>query len=125
MNLHGIASRYISTVNPMMVVTIQQSDGTYNITPDGTRTPNFNTLTTNAQIQSLTADELKQLDGLNLQGVKRAAYLTGDWRGVVRADGQGGDVMTFPDGTTWRVVLALETWPDWSKVAVCQQVGSP
>lgn len=72
MNLHGMARRAIGRVNPETPVTIQQSTGAYTVTPDGTRIPQYSTLTSSAQIQALSADELRQVDGLNLQGVKRS-----------------------------------------------------
>jgi hypothetical protein len=125
MNLHGMARRAISAVNPETPVSIQQSTGAYTVTADGTRVPQYTTIASSAQIQSLTADELRQVDGLNLQGVKRAAYINGDYAGVVRASAQGGDLFNIANGVhrgTWRVVLAIETWPDWCKVALCQQV---
>ena len=120
MNLRGIANRATSGVNPNISVVIHKATG-YTTSADGSRTATYSTLTTQAQIQSLTADELQQVNMLNMQGVKRAAYLNGDWRGVVRIDAAGGDLMEF-NGETWKIILALETWPDWSKVALCLQL---
>ena len=49
-----------------------------------------------AQIQALDANDIKQLDGLNIQGTVRAIYLRGVLAGVVRPDGTGGDLIQRP-----------------------------
>jgi len=126
MNLHGIVSGVIGTVNPFVPVTLQQSTG-YTTAPDGGRTPTYSASPLTVQVQALTAKEIQHLDGLNIQGVLRKAYLNGDWRGVYRATNQGGDLMQFAavagvpaslQGTTWKVVQVFETWPDWCALAI-------
>lgn len=124
MNLHGIVSGVIGAINPPIEVTIRQSIGGYTTAPDGSRTPNANDIAAEVQLQALTGKEIQQLEGLNLQGEMRAAYLAGDWEGVVRADQKGGDLFLF-NNQTWLAVQILETWPDWSKVALCRQSVSP
>ncbi|TIR66396.1 MAG: hypothetical protein E5X24_23645 [Mesorhizobium sp.] len=79
------------------------------------------------QAQSLTYNDLQLLDGLNIQGVRRAVYLNGSALGVVRELQVGGDLFvfpagTFPEGDTWLVALVLESWPDWCKCAVTLQM---
>lgn len=127
MNLHGIVSGVIGTVNPFVPVTLQQSAGTYDTALDGSRTPHYNASPQSVQVQALSAKEIQHLDGLNIQGVLRKAYLNGDWRGVYRATNQGGDLMQFAavagvpaslQGTTWKVVQVFETWPDWCALAI-------
>ncbi|HDR9087363.1 TPA: hypothetical protein QDB10_003280 [Burkholderia vietnamiensis] len=129
MNLHGIVSGMIGTVNPFVPVTLQQSSG-YATAPDGERTPAYTASPQTVQVQALSADEIQHLDGLNIQGVLRKAYLNGDWRGVYRATNQGGDLLQFAvvagvpaslQGTTWKVVRVFETWPDWCALAIQQQ----
>lgn len=126
MNLHGIVSGVIGTVNPFVPVTLQQSTG-YTTASDGDRTPTYSASSQSVQVQALTAKEIQHLDGLNIQGVLRKAYLNGDWRGVYRATNQGGDLMQFAavagvpaslQGTTWKVVQVFETWPDWCALAI-------
>ncbi|WP_233343478.1 hypothetical protein [Burkholderia cepacia] len=126
MNLHGIVSGVIGTVNPFVPVTLQQSTG-YTTALDGERTPTYATSPQSVQVQALTAKEIQHLDGLNIQGVLRKAYLNGDWRGVYRATNQGGDLLQFAavagvsaslQGTTWKVVQVFETWPDWCALAI-------
>ncbi|MBR8475836.1 hypothetical protein [Burkholderia cenocepacia] len=126
MNLHGIVSSAIGTVNPFVPVTLQQSTG-YTTAADGDRTPTYSASPQSVQVQALSAKEIQHLDGLNIQGVLRKAYLNGDWRGVYRATNQGGDLMQFAavagvpaslQGTTWKVVQVFETWPDWCALAI-------
>jgi hypothetical protein len=76
------------------------------------------------QVQALTGRDLQQIDGLNLQGTRRAIYIEGDIEGIVRPTQQGGDLITTPDGSIWLVAMVLETWPNWCKVAVTLQNGS-
>jgi len=98
--------------------------GTYRITPapqtvaSGAVTTAFSAP---AQIQSLTYSDLMKMDGLNIQGQRRALYLNGRFDGVVRPALKGGDLVTFPDGTKWLVAMVLEYWPDWCKIAVTLQ----
>lgn len=131
MNLHGLVSGIVGTVNPFVPVTLNQSSG-YTTADDGTRTPTFTTSAQSAQVQALSAPEIQHLDGLNIQGVLRKAYLNGDWRGVYRPSNQGGDRLVFGttadvpvslQGTTWKVVTVFETWPDWCALAIQLQVG--
>jgi hypothetical protein len=127
MNLHRIASRAVGRVNPMLTVSIASSSG-YTTNPDGTRGPGYAApVTMQAQVQSLTSNDLSQLDGLNLQGEKRAIYLNGNWNGTVRPDGKGGDIITLPDGTTWLAVQPLENWggPEgWVKLCITRQMAA-
>jgi hypothetical protein len=127
MNLHSIASGAVGAINPLVIATIQQSTG-YVDADDGTQVPSY-AAPVNVQVQSqpLTFSDLRQLDGLNIQGIKKALYLTGVWRGLVRTAKKGGDLVTMPDGSIWLVVLELENWSDtsgWCKVACTLQNGS-
>ena len=124
MNLHGIAGPVIAAVNPMVSVTVRISNG-YATNSDGSRTPSYQTpVTVQAQIQAMTYRDLQQVDGLNLNGTRRAIYLYGAMNGVVRVSQQGGDLITTADGNVWLTALVLEQWPDWVKVAVTLQNGS-
>lgn len=122
MNLRSMTALAVATINPLVLVTIEKSSG-YGTLPDGQQVPQYTTFANvPAQIQALSNDELKQVDGLNLQGNKQAIYFNGQWAGIVRADHAGGDLITFPDGTKWLVVIVLENWTDWTKLAVVQQL---
>lgn len=125
MNLHGIVSSAINVVNPFVFVTVLRSTG-YTTNPDGSRTPKYATFSAKVQVQSLTYSDLRLLDSLNIQGIRRAVYLTGEVEAIVRAQQEGGDLLVFPTGTlpegdTWLAAQRLEAWPDWSKICITLQ----
>lgn len=132
MNLQAITAGAIGAVNPFVAASLLRSNG-YTIAADGSQVPAYHApAAVRAQVQALTNKDLKQLDGLNIQGVKRAIYLQGDVRGLSSAQGVGGDLIVFgatatPDvaNTTWLVVTVLETWATWSKVGVTLQTDPP
>lgn len=125
MNLHGVVGPLVAAINPWTIAQWSVSTG-YMTGADGARTPTYAApVTVQAQVQSLTPRDLKQLDSLNIQGVTRAAYVTGDFEGVDRARNKGGDLLTF-GGETWLVAAVIEAWTPsagWSKVGLMKQVG--
>lgn len=127
MNLNSIVAPIVAAINPPMSVTVQQSSGS-TIAADGSRVPTYLApVTLSAQVQSLTYSDLQKLDGLNIQGEKRALYLNGNWQGVIRPDGRGGDLVTLPDGSVWLTTMVLENWSladGWVKIAITRQNGS-
>jgi hypothetical protein len=127
MNLSGIVGGYVAAINPWVTATIQQSQG-YTTNPDGSRTPAYAApVTVEVQMQAMTYKDLMQIDGLNINGEKRAMYINGTWEGVARPDGRGGDLITLPDNSVWLVAQVLENWgyqDGWTKVAVVKQNGS-
>jgi hypothetical protein len=120
--MHAIVGPAIGAVNPSTPATIMQSSGS-TLNPDGTRTPTYTETAMRIQVQALTSGDLARLDGLNLQGVMKAVYLTGRWHGAVRVGQQGGDLLKF-HGQTWLVVAPLEPYRTWTKLAVALQNGS-
>ena len=74
-----------------------------------------------AQVQALTYRDLRQLEGLNLNGTRRGIYLYGDAQGVQRVNRRGGDLIVTRTGNVWLVAIALETWTHWCKVAATLQ----
>ena len=121
MDLRGIANGVTTTVNPNKTVTVRRSTG-YTIGAGRKQVPGYaDPVTGPAQIQALDANDIKQLDGLNIQGTVRAIYLRGVLAGVVRPDGTGGDLVEV-DGQTWLVVKVLEGWPTWTKAAIVLQM---
>lgn len=122
MDLRGIANGVITTVNPNETVTVLRSTG-YTIGAGAKQVPSYAApIVGPGQVQALDADDIKQLDGLNIQGVIRAIYLRGTLAGVIRPDGTGGDIVKRKNDTeTWLVVKVLESWPDWTKAAIVLQ----
>jgi hypothetical protein len=134
MNLHQIVAGAIGAVNPFVPASVQVSSG-YTTNPDFSRTPNYTTLNISAQVQALTYQDLTHLDGLNIQGVRRAIYTNGSIMGLVRIDAKGGDVITFapgllPEGDAWLCAHVLEQWSDggngasWCKICITLQNDS-
>lgn len=127
MDLRGIANSVTGTINPNEIVTVLRSTG-YSIGAGAKQVPSYAAPVVGpGQIQALDADDIKQIDGLNIQGVLRAIYLRGTLAGVVRPDQTGGDLITIaapaPEALrgTWLVVKVLETWPDWTKAVIVLQ----
>lgn len=122
MDLRGIANGVTSTVNPNETVTVLRSTG-FTIGAGAKQVPTYAAPVTGpGQVQALDANDIKQLDGLNIQGTIRAIYLRGALAGVVRPDQTGGDIIKRKNDTeTWLVVKVLEGWPDWTKAAICLQ----
>ena len=122
MNLHGIVSGAIGTVNPFIPATIKQSLGVQTI-PGGERVPTYSDpIDVSIQRQELTQRDLRQLEGVSVQGIYTAAYLNGNYYGIVRNEGTGGDIFTF-QGNDWLLVAVSEMWPDWCRVLLCQQLS--
>jgi hypothetical protein len=126
-NLHGIVSGVIGAVNPAIMASVQVSTG-HTTAASGKQTPTFGPpVSVPAQVQPLTYKDIQQVEGLNLNGTRRAIYLNGAVNGLVRVSNKGGDLITIasgPNAGTWLVALVLEAWPDWTKCAVTLQNGS-
>jgi hypothetical protein len=121
MNLHQTVRGVIGAVNPFVIASLQVSIGS-TTAADGTRTPTYaRPAPVSCQVQALQFSDLTQLDGLNIQGIKRKIYVNGRWDGLVRAGKKGGDLITMKNGDVYLVVLVLEYWPDWCSVAVTLQ----
>jgi hypothetical protein len=134
-DLHAIAAPFIAAVNPLVPGVLKRSTG-YTTAADGKRAPTYAAdEPMNMQVQALDGQELKLVESLNIQGIKRAIHLPGDVKGVDRAKNTGGDLVVFGSGaavpaslrgTTWLVTLVMETWDtgNWCRVAVVKQNGS-
>lgn len=125
MNLHGIASAAIAAVNPMVLISVEVSTGSTTL-DDGTRVPAFaKPVVVSAQIQPLTGGDLRQVEGLNLQGEFQGIYINGHIDGLVRSENKGGDRITLVEsGNVYLVTMVLENWPDWTKVVATLQNGA-
>ena len=122
MDLRGIANGVSSSVNPNIAVSIKRSTG-YTLGAGHVQVPSYAVPVVGfGQMQALDAVDLKQLDGMNIQGTVRALYLRGALAGVIRPKGEGGDVVTI-GADEWLVVRVLESWTSWCKVAIVLQGG--
>lgn len=125
MNLHAIAAPIVAIVTGGATAVWLRSTG-YATSPAGARTPTFTTIpAVDIRVQSLSTPELALLDGMNIQGVKRAVYVSAHVEGADRKDGKGGDLLQF-GGATWLVATVLEDWDQsgWCKAAVVKQLDA-
>jgi hypothetical protein len=132
LNLHAIANSLISTLHPNEEIILYRSSG--QVTDrTGTR-PLFDApLTVQAQIQSLTAQDLRNEAGLPQSEIGYKAYLfsAADSRGkpasILRAMGRGGDVIRRADGTWWKTTALPEDFSasGWVCVHITAQIAPP
>lgn len=130
MDLRSIANSVSDAVNPNMIVSVQRSTG-YTSGAAYRQTPTYaSPVSGPAQLQALDSVDLKQLDGLNIQGILRKIYLRGALAGVIRPNSTGGDLVTIAAPApvmyrgTWLVVKVFEQWPLWASCAICLQEPS-
>lgn len=136
MNLSAIAAGLTRAVTPPVVCTLHISTGRTVTADDGTRTPEYDVRTrVTADVQAASSGDLRQLEGMNISGVERVAYLRGNVEGVNRVRKKGGDLVVFEARSgvpaalvgTWLVTAVLETWDtgDWCKVGLTLQTEAP
>jgi hypothetical protein len=125
LNLRGLANSVTQVVNPNETVEVFRSTG-FTIGAGARQVPTYAAgVPALAQVQALDNDDLKHLEGLNIQGVIKAIYLYGEVAGVVRPNQIGGDIIKRNGGTeTWLVVKVIEGWPQWCKAAIVLQGGA-
>lgn len=128
MDLHGIVRGAITSVNPDVSAILRRSTG-YTVDADFQQVPTYQDLPISAQVQALSYQDLRQIDGLNINGTRRAVYLSGSAMATVRNLQAGGDLVVFPVGTLpggdiWLVAYVLEQWPDWAKCVLTLQNGA-
>ena len=122
MNLHRIAASATRTVTQGLPAVVKQSDG-YTTDTDGSQVPAYTLTQATADLQALTGRDIERLNGLNVQGVTEKAYLTGNFEGVFRVLGKGGDLLVV-NGRTYLVSAVLERWPNWCCVALTMQTDT-
>jgi hypothetical protein len=122
MDLRSIANVVSDTVNQNILVSVKASTG-YTVGAGLKQVPSYAAPVTGyAQVQALTVNDLKHLDGLNIQGASQSIILRGELDAVVRAHSKGGDLVII-DGQTWLTVTVLEQWPLWTRAAIQMQVN--
>lgn len=126
LNLQQIADAVTSAINPDVTAELWKSIGSVT-SPSGQRTPSYRKLPIAVQVQSLTYSDLMQLDGLSIQGVRRAIYASTQVAAIIRVLQKGGDLIVFPngtlpEGTTWLAAHVLERWSSWNKIAITLQI---
>ena len=123
MSLHDLASSVTSSINPMMQCQWYQNTG-LTTAVGGKQTPTYAQVAqVLAQVQQLTAADLKHMNNMNMSGITRKIWCNAILTGIDRAAGLGGDQIILPDGTTWLVVQVIETWQDWCSALMQKQVA--
>lgn len=123
MNLHATVRGCIPAVNPDYAGQVRVSAG-YTTDAAGKRAaaydPPYDAV---MQVQPLSTQDLRFLDGLNIQNSERAVYINGVVQGVSRPDVKGGDLLIF-DSKLWLVTATIEPWNSagWCKVGVTRQM---
>ena len=117
MDLRSISNAVTDCVNQNISVTVKASTG-YTIGSGLKQVPSYAAPVTGfAQVQALTAADLRHLDGLNIQGATKSIILRGELNAIVRVNSQGGDIVII-GAQTWLTVAVLEQWPLWSRCAI-------
>lgn len=131
MNFHNLVRSVITTVNPDILGTWRQSNGS-TVDAGGRSTPTYVEQTNvPMQVQAQSGEFLKMPSGTFAmqQGVFRDVYIYGNYQGINRPNDQGGDLLIFPEtpggpNKLWLVTVVYESWPDWSKVKVVLQTDA-
>lgn len=125
MDIRGLANSFTTLVNDNLTINWVQATG-YTTDSAGHRLPTTTTSSVQAQVQGVSGEDLKHIDGLNIQGVFRSVHMFGNVQGIERSKQRGGDVLQFPEvpggsNVDWRVVSVMETWSEWARVLVVMQ----
>lgn len=132
LNLHAIARGAVQALHPEETVTLYQASGQSNT--QGVISPTYEAAqTVQAQIQSLSTDELANVEDVAQTGQNRKAYLFGPPvttlipQGIVRPLARSGDMLQRADGTWWLVTCMMEDFSasGWVCVQITQQVDAP
>lgn len=114
MNLHGLVAPAIGAVNPFVTGLYRASDGSTN--DHGKRIPLYaDGVAVSLQVQPLSNMDLKQIDAINVGGIKKAIYVYGEAFAVVRKYAKGGDLIDVTQGGdqgTYLVTVVPEAWSD-------------
>ena len=121
----------VSVLNPYVTATWKRSTGSTR-NADGTRTHSYAIAQIQVQEQPLSANNIRQLNGMNFTSVTRKVYANTSLLGVNRVTNQGGDLLLFTDpvtGTvqTLLVTIVFETWDQagpWSAAGLTLQTPS-
>lgn len=131
MNLHAIVHTAVTALHPAETVTLYQATGQTNTL--GRVTPAYaGPQTVQAQIQSLSAEDLAHGQEASRTAIDRKAYLFAPDAalppaGIVRPLARGGDMLERADGTWWLITGMIEdfTASGWVCVSMTQQVDAP
>lgn len=123
-NLHNVVRMAISAINPDQVVRIKRvigydNSGTYAV-------PVYSEVQeVQAQIQPMPSQDIQFINNYNSSSIYKTMYLNGNWTGLNRVLGTGGDVIEW-DNKKWYVTSVPEDYSPtvgWTKIIVVAQIG--
>lgn len=130
LNLHAIVRSPITALHPDETVTWYQSVGQVNVL--GRIKPAYaQGVVLQAQIQTLSPDELQQREDTSKTEIHVKAYLMAQEinppAGIIRIDARNGDFIQRADGTWWLITSVLEEFAKsgWECVGLVQQIKAP
>ena len=131
LNLHALVRTAVTALHPDEAVTLYQATGQTNTL--GRLAPTYAApQTVQAQIQSLSAEDLAHVEEASRTEIARKAYLFAPDAalppaGIVRPLARGGDMLERADGTWWLVTGIMEdfTASGWVCVSMTQQIDAP
>lgn len=130
LNLHAIVRNPITYLHPDETVTWYQSLGQTNVL--GRIKPSYaHGVVLQAQIQTLSPDELQQREDASKTEIHVKAYLMAQEAnppaGIIRIDARNGDFIQRADGTWWLITSVLEEFAKsgWESVGMVQQIKAP
>lgn len=116
MNLNSLVSGIIGTVTPLEEVNLFRCTGQANV--KGVITPTYAPMVpVMADVQSVGDAVLKLIDRVGLNDKTLHFYLDGDWRGIFRPDGTGGD-MIYARNNWWLITAVPEDYSNAGWVCV-------
>ncbi|ECZ9313142.1 hypothetical protein A3T98_12760 [Salmonella enterica subsp. enterica serovar Newport] len=122
MNLHKIANSAIRRVNPNISAILKKYAGE-TIGPGRKPVPSYlPDQPVIIQLQPLDGDDLRHIDGLNIQGLIKSIHVNGNYFSVQREKEQGGDLFIIGE-EEWLVIKPIELWADWCRLVVNLQVS--
>ena len=122
MNLHNIVRPAITAINPDQQITIKVNKGNQHFA-GGIVEPIFEEISTTAQVQPVPSSEIQFIDNYVSSNTYRNFYLNGEFSGLNRRKGTGGDIITW-NGFDWYIDSEPEPWNTvgWTKVRGVQQL---
>jgi len=120
LNLHGIAGKAIGAVNPFVEAQIYRIMSPVKNDDYSRAQLLTEPVTMMVQKQSVTQQDIRHTDFINVQGILTSIYTDGNWCGINRPKQRGGDKFVIGE-ETWIVVSIPELWPDWTRVIACLQ----
>jgi hypothetical protein len=122
-NLHAIANKAISRINPNEPCLIFKAKGGTNVKGKvgSAYEPGVSAM---LQLQSEGGDEMAEDKAWSIE-VSRKAWISKGLDPLSRVEATGGDIVRRADGTYWLVTALLEDFSAWSGVRMVLQVQEP